>query len=107
MNIRFRNVFLGIGGFLTLLVLLMSDPDGGLIKNLPFGAGTLSILIVLVSSILYIGVLHLGRKSLIDYINLEQYFKKALLTPEGAGLALIGVGLMMVSIALVILAAVK
>lgn len=106
-NIRFRNVFLGIGSFLTILVLLLSDPDGGLVNHLPFGSSTLNILIILVTSILYIGVLHLGRKALMDYLNLETYFKKALMTPEGAGLAVIGIGLMMISIALVILAATK
>lgn len=105
--LRFRHAFLGLGSVLTILVLLMSDPDGGFVKNLPFGAGTLSILITLVISILYIGVLHLARKALADYIDLEQYFKKALQTPEGAGLAIIGVGLMMISIGLVIMAAVK
>jgi len=107
MNLRFRYVFLGIGSLLTILALLMSDPDGGLINNLPFGAGTLSIIIILITSILYVGILHLSRRALIDYIDLEQYFKKALVTPEGAGLAIIGVGLMMISVALVILAAVK
>ena len=105
--LRFRHAFLGLGSILTLLVLFMSDPDAGLISNLPFGAGTLSVLIILVTSILYIGVLHLARKALIDYIDLEIYFKKALLTPEGAGLALVAVSIMMGSIAMVILAATK
>lgn len=104
---RFRHVFMGIGGFLVLLILLITDPDGGILKNIPFGSSTLSLLIILLASILYIGMLHLARKSLVDYINLEEYFKKALMTPEGAGLALIGVGLIMVSISLVILAATK
>ena len=104
---RFRQVFIGIGGFLTLLILLLSDPDGGLVRNLPFGSGTLSVLIILVSSILYIGLLHIARKGLLDYLDLEQYFKKALLSPEGSGMALCAVGLMMIAIAIVILAATK
>jgi hypothetical protein len=104
---RFRNVFLGIGSILVMAVLLLSDPDSGLVKNLPFGAGTLSFLIILVSSVLYIGVLHLGRKALFDYIDLEEYFKKAKLSPEGAGYALISVGLFSIAIAIVILAASK
>ena len=104
---RFRHIFMGIGSVLVLLVLLLSDPDSGLIKNMSFGAGTLTLIITLTISVLYIGTLHLGRKGLIDYIDLEQYFKKAILSPEGAGLAIIGVGLIMISIALVILAATK
>ena len=104
---RFRNVFIGVGGLLTFLVLLMSDPDGGFVRNLPFGAGTLSTIIILVSSILYIGLLHVARKGLFDYLDLEVYFKKALQTPEGAGQALISVGLFVIAIAIVILAATK
>lgn len=104
---RFRNVFLGIGSALVTTVLIMSDPDSGLVRNLPFGAGTLSFLIILVSSILYIGLLHLGRKALFDYIDLEEYFKKAKMTSEGSGSALIAVGLFSIAIAIVILAAAK
>lgn len=104
---RFRDVFIGIGGILTIVVLLLSDPDGGMVQNLPYGSGTVSLLITLFISILYIGVLHVGRKALIDYIDLQEYFRKAIQTPEGAGMALIGVGTIMISIAIVILAATK
>lgn len=101
----FRHIFLGIGSFLTILVLLLSDPDSGFVTNLPFGAGTLTILVILVSSILYIGLLHLARKALMDYVDMGEFFKNALRTPEGSGLALIGIGLMMVAISIAILAA--
>lgn len=104
---RFRHVFMGLGSLLTIIVLLLSDPDGGFINNLPFGSGTLATLIILVSSILYIGLLHFSRKGLLDYIDLEVYFKKALQTPEGSGLAIIGIGLIMVAVSIVILAATK
>lgn len=104
---RFRHVFIGLGSLLTIVVLLLSDPDGGFINNLPFGSGTLATLIILVSSILYIGLLHFSRKGLFDYIDLEIYFKKALQTPEGSGLAIIGIGLVMVAVSIVILAATK
>ena len=104
---RFRHLLLGLGSILTIAVLLLSDPDNGVIQNLPFGSGTVSTLIILLTSILYIGLLHLGRKSLMDYIDLEQYFKKALSSSEGSGLAIIGVGTMMVAIAIVIFASTK
>ena len=104
---RFRNVFLGIGSALVTTVLIMSDPDSVLVRNLPFGAGTLSFLIILVSSILYIGLLHFGRKALFDYLDLEEYFKKAKMTSEGSGSALIAVGLFSIAIAIVILASAK
>ena len=104
---RFRHVFIGIGGILTVLLLLMSDPDGGFIHNLSFGGPTLATIIILLSSILYIGLLHVARKGLFDYIDLEVFFKKALQTPEGAGLALIAVSLAMIAISLAIMAATK
>lgn len=104
---RFRHVFLGIGSLLVVLILLLSDPDNGIVQKLPFGSGTVSLLIVLFTSILYIAFLHMGRKALADYIDLEEYFKKALMTPEGAGLSLIAVGLMMIAISLVILASTR
>ena len=104
---RFRHVFMGIGSILTVAVLLLSDPDGGLVQNLPYGSGTVSLLITLLISILYVGVLHLARKGLFDYLDLSVFFKKALETSQGSGLALIAVGLAMVSISVVILAATK
>lgn len=104
---RFRNIFIGIGSLLVIILLLLSDPDGGLVQNLPFGAGTLSTIIILVVSILYVGLLHYSRKALLDYLDLEELFNKAKLTPEGSGLAIIGIGLIMVSVSIVILAATK
>ena len=102
---RFRNIYMGIGSVLTLLVLLLSDPDSGFITSLPYGSGTLTILIVLLTSIFYVALLHLSRRALMDYVDLSRFFAKAIQTPEGSGLAIIGVGLIMVSVALVILAA--
>lgn len=104
---RFRNIFIGIGSLLVIILLLLSDPDGGLVQNLPFGAGTLSTIIILVVSILYVGLLHYSRKALLDYLDLEELFNKAKLTPEGSGLAIIGIGLIMISVSIVILAATK
>ncbi len=104
---RFRHVFMGIGGSLIVLILLLTDPQNEIITSLPFGSGTLATLIILLTSILFVGVLHLSRKALCDYLDLEEYFKRALLTPEGAGMATIAVGLIMVSIAIVISAAVR
>lgn len=103
-QLRFRTVFLGIGSLLVWALIFLSDPASGFIKQLPFGSATLSVILNLVISLLYIGLLHLARKALVDYIDLEDYFKKALESSQGAGLALIGVALMMLSISLVILA---
>jgi hypothetical protein len=104
---RFRYKFLGLGSVAVILLLLVSDPDSKIVQHLPFGSGTVSILVNLVISILYIGILHLGRKALMDYIDLEDFFKQALKTPEGSGQAIIGVGLFSVAIAIVVFAATR
>lgn len=102
---RFRDIFLGVGSLLVLVIVFLSDPTVGLISQLPFGSGTLGLLLNVVISLFYVGVLHFSRKALIDYIDLEVFFKKAYETSQGAALSLIAVGLMMVSIALVVMAA--
>ncbi len=102
---RFRTIYMVIGSLLTLAVLFLSDPDSQLITSIPYAASTLTILIVLMSSILYVALLHLSRRALMDYLDLSKYFAKALQTSEGSGLAIIGVGLIMISVAIVILAA--
>jgi hypothetical protein len=95
-----------IGGtILTLFMWLITDPDAGLIENMTIGVGTVATLVILLKSVFYIGMLHISRKALLDYIDLGTYFVKALETPEGSGSAIIGVGIMMLSIALVIYAA--
>lgn len=102
---RFRDVYLGLGSLLVLTIVFMSDPSVGLIEQLPFGSSTLGLIINIIISLFYIGLLHYSRKALIDYIDLEVFFKKAVETSQGAGFALIAVGLIMTSISLVIIAA--
>ena len=102
---RFRDIYLGVGSVLVLAVVFMSDPSVGLISQLPFGSSTLGLIINIIISLFYIGLLHYSRKALIDYIDMEVFFKKALESSQGAGMALIGVGLIMISISLVVIAA--
>ena len=104
---RFRDIFLGIGSLLVLILLLLSDPQAGVIAQLPFGAATVGLILNLVISIFFVGFLHFSRKALIDYVDLSEFFKKAAESSTGAGLALVFVGLMMNSIAIVVFAATK
>lgn len=107
MHMRFRHVYMGIGSILSILLYLLSDPDTGFIEHLPYGASTIATLIILLKTVFYIGVLHLSRKALVDYIDLQPYFAKALQSPEGAGRALIAVSIMMVAVAITMFAAVS
>ncbi|WP_396190511.1 hypothetical protein [Flavobacterium sp.] len=104
---RFRQIFIGIGSLLVLLLVFLSDPTSGFISKLPVGSGALGLLIGIVISILYVALLHVSRKGLLDYLDLETLFSKAVESSQGAGLALVGVGLIMISISIVIHAAAK
>ena len=42
---RFRVVFMGLGSLLTLMLLVLSDPSVGAIKQLPFGGQTVALLL--------------------------------------------------------------
>lgn len=104
---RFRFVYIGLGIFFTLLLSVITDPDTGFIRDLPFGAGTVASIVVLLKSVLYTGFLHISRKGLMDYVDLEALVKKAMETSEGAGSAVIGVGVYAFAIALAIFAATR
>lgn len=104
---RFRNVYMVVGSSLVLLLWILSDPDLGLIQSLPIGASTVATLVMLLKTVLYVAALHLSRKALMDYIDLEVYFKKALGTSTGSGHALVAVGLINIAIAIIIYAAVS
>ena len=100
----FRFVYMIVFGMLlTVATLLTSDN----IIKLPFGAGVTTDMLYTLRTIVYIALLHMSRRALVDYIDLDEVFKKAIETPEGAGKVFIGVGLMMISVAICIFAAVK
>lgn len=101
-KLRFRHVYMGIGSVLVILLWLLSDPDSGYISQLPFGAGTLATFIILTKVVVYMAFFQLSGNSLFDYLDIEEHFNKAKETPEGAGRALIAVGLGLVAVALVL-----
>lgn len=104
---RARSWYLFVGSLVVLAIVFMSDPSVGLITQLPFGSGTLGLIVNLVISVWFVVFLHLSRKWLFDYIDLEEFFKKSMESSEGAGMALISVALSTIAIALVVIAAVK
>lgn len=104
-KIRPRNKYNIIMAVLVILLWVLSDPDLGLIKELSFGSSTIASLLVLIRSTLYVTLLHYSRKTMLDYLDLETLFKNAMLSSDGSGKAIIGVGLIMISISIVILAA--
>lgn len=105
-KLRFRHIYTIIGSLIVLLAWLGTDPDLGLISGLPFGASTLAMIVILSKSVLYVALLHYSRKALLDYLDLKTLLVKASESSQGAGLAMIAVAGIMISISLVILASV-
>lgn len=104
---RFRYVYMVLGCIFVTLLLLVSDPDAQIIQNMPIGASTAATFILLFKTVLYAAILHVTRKGLFDYIDLQSVVENAMRTPEGAGRVFQGVGLFSVAIAILIFAAVR
>lgn len=90
---------------LVMFAMYASDPDIGIIHDLPFGTNLVSIVLTLIPVFLFYAVLHFGRKMLMDYVRMGDVYKKALESSTGAGLVFIGMGLVLIALAIVILAA--
>ncbi len=101
---KFRFMFMILIPFLMIMLGLLTDPDLGFIQNLPFGASVVAYSVFSLRALLAVVFIHLCRKGLIDYVDLKIYFEKALTSSEGAGSAIIGVGLICISIAITFLA---
>jgi hypothetical protein len=106
-DLRFRHVYMGLGTILFLVSYILTDPDLALLSSLSFGASTLATVIYLLKTVIYVAMLHISRKALFDYINLEQVYRKATESPAGAGYTMIAVAITMLAISLVITAAVS
>ena len=102
---RYRHVYMGLLTSLTLVLLFVTSPDTGVLKALPFGAGFIATIALLLKATLFIALLHISRKGLFDYIDLEDLTKKVLEGGPGAlpaAVALLALVLAMFPIAFLI-----
>jgi hypothetical protein len=105
---RVRTSFVILGSFAVLLLLILTDPELGLIQQMGVGASTLTIVISILITMFLIALLHITRKALLDYKSADfgMLLDKAGRTAEGAGYAAIAIALMCVAFSIVILAGV-
>lgn len=100
-NFRFRYISMLVGSLAALVMILLTDPDLASLLQLPFGARA----VITFKSLLMVSVaaafIHYVRKTLFDYMDLLEYLTKAKESPSGAGLAVIGVALMLLATAIV------
>ncbi len=80
---RFRNLFLVLGTLSVIAYLVVSDPNDGSL--------TLPFLAKLATPVIAVWFAHLARKALFDYLDMGTLLKKAKETATGAGLAFLGV----------------
>lgn len=104
---RFRHYYMGVGSLLVLAIWMLTDPDLGILKNLPFGGSTLATFVITLKVVVYVAILHLSRKALFDYINMERVFKKAITTASGAGSIAIAMSVVCLAISVLVYAAVN
>ena len=102
---RFRHKYMILGSFLVTLLWVLTDPSLGMIKELPIGASTLATLMILLKSVLYVGMLHISRLALFDYLNMSTVFSKAMTSAEGAGMVTIAISISMLAISIAMFAA--
>jgi hypothetical protein len=81
-HLRFRNIFMIGGTIIVMVYLYLSDPNGG---NL-----TIPFLAKLATPVVAVWFAHLARRALFDYADMETLLKKARETATGAGLAFLG-----------------
>jgi hypothetical protein len=103
-KISFRFVYMIFFGLLLTAATLLTEER---MVKLPFGAGMTTDMLYTLRTVVYVALMHVSRRALVDYIDLEEVFKKAMETSEGAGKIFMGIGLMMVAVAICIFAAVK
>jgi hypothetical protein len=104
LNIRPRTQYTVLGTIVVFLLMIISDPSLGIITEMPFGAEQLVLLTIIAKSVLYATLLHVTRKAFLDYpeADIKNAMSKAIETPTGAGLIVIGVGLITVAFSIVI-----
>jgi hypothetical protein len=101
---RIRNAFLFLGVLLTIGLLIITDPDLGLVQNLGVGAGTITTFVFVLKGVLGSLLLHINRKAMFDYAiaDFRVLGETANDTPQGAGLYAIALAIMTLAFAVVI-----
>jgi hypothetical protein len=91
---RKRDIGLYVLTFFIVGLMLITDPDVGIIQNMSIGSGVLATVTLIVRCMLVICMIHWGRKIALPYFDFSDTLAVARKTPEGAGLALIAVSVM-------------
>lgn len=91
---------------LVTITWVLADPDIELFANLKYGSTIIPLLLATTIAFLFTGIAHTLRKSLMDYVNLEELYNRAKTTATGAGLFALAVSIVFLSISFIIVAAI-
>lgn len=88
-----RNIYLTVATVVAAVLWMTTDPNDGVVNNLPFGAGLAFVILMLVRVAFLALSAHLIRKILFPYVeaDFQLLLRKAKETPEGAGFAALAV----------------
>jgi hypothetical protein len=100
---RARSNYIYIGTLIIFAILVLIDPDAGFIQHLPFGAGLVSTLALLLRGCLACSLVHITRKALLDYpeASMRQLGSLVVQKPEAAGLYAISISLQTLAYAII------
>ena len=85
---KYRDKFMLIGVSVVLISLFVSDPDSGILQNLPWGGSTIAGILMFSKGIFAVAFAHYARKAYFDYPegDFQTVAAKALEGTTGAGL---------------------
>ena len=104
-KIRARHIYSFLGTFLAIALLVVTDPDFGVVQHLSIGAGTITSLVFLMKGIMGITLLNISRKFVIDYAisDMEALGEVAASTPIGAAIYAVALSIMTLAFAVVMI----
>jgi len=105
-RLRFRYVYMLFGSTLILGALFVTSPDHTFLSELPYGAGFIATIVLMLRAVLYVAILHYSRKALFDYIDLEELYLKAKTEPLAAAVAMVAIAISLIAVSLLIVSAV-
>ncbi len=93
-----RRWYMFLGAAITVLILLMTDPDGGLVQHLPFGATTISWIIQVTRGLFIVSLAHITVSAITSWnpaAEILRLVRKASETSTGAGLAALAMAIIL------------
>ena len=106
---KLRFFIIGVLSILTLIALVLTDPDLGIVQQLPFGASTLNLILSLAKISLFFAALQICMWTILEEANndakLSELFSKITnvdTTGIASSIALVAIGLFSIAVAIII-----